>query len=136
MRRVVDTSVALKWVVPERGTQAALAWVGEMLVAPDLIRAELANALWKKVRRGEMSAEQALPALEKASAPLALLPDGAFAEDALAIALELSHPVYDCFFLALASRLNLPLLTADKRLIGACSGSAYAGLLEEVDSKR
>jgi len=56
---VVDASVALKWVIPEVGAEAALALrAADRLIAPDLIVAECANALWKMVSRGEMSPEE------------------------------------------------------------------------------
>jgi predicted nucleic acid-binding protein len=34
--------------------------------------------------------------------------------DAVSLATELDHPVYDCFYLALAQRLDVPLGTADR----------------------
>jgi predicted nucleic acid-binding protein len=50
---VIDASVAIKWVVRETGTQEALSLRQHRLVAPDLLVAECANILWKKVRRKE-----------------------------------------------------------------------------------
>jgi predicted nucleic acid-binding protein len=44
---------------------------------------------------------------------------------AVAIAAELSHPVYDCFYLALAESEDTMLVTADRRLIGRLAGSAW-----------
>jgi predicted nucleic acid-binding protein len=38
---------------------------------------------------------------------------------ALELALELNHPIYDCFYLALAERERCPLVSADKKLLGA-----------------
>ena len=136
MTHVVDTSVVLKWVVAEEDSDLALTWVGTPLAAPDLIEAELANALWKKVRGEEIEPEQAMRALGETSGALALMPAAPLAERALAMALELSHPVYDCFFLALASNLEVQILTADKRLVRACAGTRYRQLvrpLQEVD---
>jgi predicted nucleic acid-binding protein len=54
---VVDASVAIKWYVPEIHADAAVRILeGDfVLCAPDLIGAELANAIWKKVRRAEIS---------------------------------------------------------------------------------
>ena len=65
MRTVVDASVALKWYFEEPGREAADAILaariaGERhLLAPDLVVPEFANALWKKTRRGECSADDA-----------------------------------------------------------------------------
>jgi predicted nucleic acid-binding protein len=33
------------------------------------------------------------------------------------IAIALKHPIYDCFYLALAERERAPLISADKRLV-------------------
>ena len=58
-RVVVDASVAIKWFVPEVHAVAArrLLQEGMTLLAPDLIWAEVANALWRKWREKELSAE-------------------------------------------------------------------------------
>jgi predicted nucleic acid-binding protein len=40
-------------------------------------------------------------------------------DDALEIAISINHPVYGCFYLALARRENAPLVTGDKRLAAA-----------------
>jgi predicted nucleic acid-binding protein len=37
--------------------------------------------------------------------------------------MELDHPVYDCFYLALAERERAPLISADKRLLAAAQRS-------------
>lgn len=118
MTLVVDTSVVIKWVVSEEDSERAESLVGSPLVAPDLLRAQLANALWKKVLlRKELTDAQATRALKRASAALRLVPSSPLADRALEIALALSHPVYDCFFLALAEELDAPLVTADRRLL-------------------
>ncbi|CAK0765232.1 hypothetical protein CCP3SC1_450011 [Gammaproteobacteria bacterium] len=57
---IVDASIAVKWVVEEVGTNEALILKHtHRLAAPDLIIAECANILWKKVRRGELSPDEA-----------------------------------------------------------------------------
>ena len=37
----------------------------------------------------------------------------------LPLALNLGHPIYDCFYLALAQRQDVPLVTADEAMIAA-----------------
>jgi predicted nucleic acid-binding protein len=123
---VVDSSVVLKWVVEEEDSDRALRLVGLPLVAPDLVRAELANALWKKVRiRNELSEEQARRGLSRASIGLRLVPSAPLADRALQIGVELSHPVYDCFFLALAEELDVMLITADRRFLDRLRDSPF-----------
>lgn len=46
---------------------------------------------------------------------------------ALELAIQLKHPIYDSFYLALAERERAPLITADERLIRA------AGQTKTVD---
>ncbi len=61
---VIDASIAIKWVVEEDGTDLALALRQKArLMAPDLIVAECANILWKKVQRKELSKDEALSRL-------------------------------------------------------------------------
>lgn len=58
-RFVVDASVAIKWFVPEIHAEVVrrLLREGITLLAPDLIWAEVANALWRKWREKELPAE-------------------------------------------------------------------------------
>lgn len=95
---VVDASVAIKWVVEEPGTAAALSIrAAERLVAPDLWVAECANILWKKVRRGEFSADQALAAAELLEAAGVEVMAGEPAmSHVVRLATTLDHPAYDC----------------------------------------
>ena len=132
MTHVVDTSVILKWVVHEDDSALARAWAGTALTAPDLIEAELANALWKKVRRGEIDPRQALRAFLEAPEALVIVPALPLLEQALPMAFGLNHPVCDCVFLALADRLQLRLLTADKRLVKACAGTRFQNMLRPL----
>jgi predicted nucleic acid-binding protein len=57
MTYVVDSSVAVKWVVPEvLSDEADRILAGDdPLIAPDLLQVEAANALWKKAARKEIS---------------------------------------------------------------------------------
>jgi predicted nucleic acid-binding protein len=117
---VVDASVALKWFVEEDGTQQAVGLLAgsDLLIAPDLIVAEVCNAGWKAVRAGMMLAAQH----DHAAARLALafdelLPLAPLAEHAVTLARTLAHPVYDCFYLVLAEERATRMVTADRRLL-------------------
>ena len=61
MRLVVDASVAVKWLVAEEDSEAAdrLLAGGDDLHAPRLMASEIANALWRKARTGEIGQGQA-----------------------------------------------------------------------------
>jgi predicted nucleic acid-binding protein len=121
MTLVVDASVASLWVLEQDGSERAFALRNEdSLIAPSLIVAEIGSALWKAVRRGDTTRANALVALEAALLPIdEIVPLEEFRERALEIAIELNHPIYDCFYLALAERERYPLVTGDKRLVAA-----------------
>lgn len=121
MSVVVDASVALKWVVPEVLSEHADSLLAgdEELIAPDLLLVEAANALWKKRRRGELSASEAATCLGTLmEAGVVTHPTGPLLARALVLAERLDHPVYDCSYVALAERERATLVTADERLLG------------------
>jgi predicted nucleic acid-binding protein len=120
MTPVIDASVALKWFVDEDGSvQAAALLAGlDLLIAPDLVLAEVGNAAWKAVHNGTKHPEQfdhaaaRLPAASDELTPLASL-----SRRAAVIALALDHPVHDCCYLALAEARGATLVTADRCLL-------------------
>jgi predicted nucleic acid-binding protein len=88
-----------------------------MLLAPDFLSIEVANVLWKKARRGEMTARQAEDALtELTGGPLVMMPSEPLVVRAMRLAVELRHPVYDCIYLTLAREWSATLATADSTL--------------------
>jgi predicted nucleic acid-binding protein len=118
---VVDASVAAQWVLSQEDSErAARLRTEETLIAPSLITAEIGSAIWKAVRRGDVIRSNALVALEAALLPFDKL---VAAEDlplrALELAIELDHPIYDCFYLALAERERCPIVSADAKLLAA-----------------
>ena len=116
---VIDASIAIKWVVEEEGTTAALALRQQAkLIAPELLVAECANILWKKVLRGELSREEAVLASRLLEgAEIELLPTRSLLEVATRMSIELNHPAYDCLYLALAAKNKCQFVTADNRLL-------------------
>ncbi|MEJ2436116.1 MAG: type II toxin-antitoxin system VapC family toxin [Pseudolabrys sp.] len=121
MTLVVDASVAAQWVLEQDASARAAALRNEdRLIAPSLVAAEIASAVWKAVRRGDVTPADALVAIDVALLPFdALIPTEELRGRALALAIELDHPVYDCFYLALAEREACALISADARLIAA-----------------
>ena len=117
---VVDASVAVKWVVPESGSDRARLLAQAKLEAPDLLFVECANILWKKVRLGHLTRREAADCLRLLLAmPVALVASRELLDSALRLSLELDHPVYDCLYLALALQRRFPLVTADEKLAKA-----------------
>jgi predicted nucleic acid-binding protein len=112
---VIDASIAIKWVVHEPGTKEALALrQNSALVAPDLLVAECANVLWKKVERRELLAREALFAARLLRAvDIELVPTRSLLDETTRLAIELAHPAYDCLYLALALERRCCFVTTD-----------------------
>ena len=130
---VVDASVAIKWFVDEPGSEWAVSLLDHSLAAPDLFGPELANVLWKKVRRGELGVDEVgLIAAAIEASDIAFHATRGSLGRATAIACLLDHPAYDGFYLDLAERLGAPLVTADARLVDKlhrASDSRFAELV-------
>jgi predicted nucleic acid-binding protein len=126
---VVDASVALKWFLEEADSAAAAALLEErdLLIAPDLIVAEVCNAAWKAVRAGAMLPEQHDDAAARLGAVFdELAPLAPLARQAAELSRALDHPAYDCFYLALAEQRGTHLVTADGRLLRRIDGTPWA----------
>jgi predicted nucleic acid-binding protein len=125
---VVDASVALKWVFDEPDSAAAVALRNEELIAPALWLAEAANALWRRAQRGEIAVGEAVEWLsDLRKAPIPSLPIEPHLEQALQLAIEIGHPIYDCLYLALALRHQTHVVTADRSFASAASRPHLSG---------
>ncbi len=132
---VIDASVAIKWVITEAGTEEAnhLRATGTVFHAPGLIVPEIGNILWKKVVRRELtSAEAGLACRLLCFASIEIHDMQRHSSSALTMALALGHPVYDTTYLALAEALDIPMVTADRRLVNKLSGMK-AGAFPKVE---
>lgn len=119
---VVDASVVVKWFVPEIHSDKArrLLAAPHEYVAPDLLFAETANTIWKKVRRKELTAEQGQRLVaDIGRIAVETVSCRSLAEDAHALANATARTVYDCMYVALAVRLKTRTITADETLEAA-----------------
>lgn len=133
MTLVVDASVAVKFGVVEAGAERARALVarGQKIIAPDILASEVASALWKKELRGDLgSAERGLALAASLDAYDEFASCKELAEGSLALALALKHPVYDCFYLTLASDRGATFITADARLLNRLRDGGWEGKFE------
>jgi predicted nucleic acid-binding protein len=121
-RVVVDASVAIKWFVPEVHSGAArhLLRDGIALLAPDLIWAEVANALWRKWRDRELAAEHVEGILNDFRRyPLRVCSGESLYDVAWPVARGSGRTFYDSLYLALAMSNGCRLVTADLRFYNA-----------------
>ena len=116
---VLDASAVVRLICHD---PAAAGWAEQlaeasMVLAPELMLTEVANALWKLQRSGSLAGVDPQPLLADARDLVDQLePDRELQVEALALACHLDHPVYDCLYLALARREAARILTADQRL--------------------
>ena len=130
MRLVIDASVAVKWLVAEEGSDAAARLLAgsDDLHAPRLMVSEVANALWRKARLGEIERSQVGASMAVVpEMPVRWSADEEVGADAVRLALALDRPVYDCVHLALAHRIGARLVTADVRFAQALAATEHGG---------
>jgi predicted nucleic acid-binding protein len=120
---VVDAFVAVKWFVPERKSTEALEVKesyqrGEvMLLAPDLLLYEMANAM-RFHPVAELSREEITKAVEAVIKMQFVSPlnEGDWSE-CVNLSFDENISIYDASYLALTRREKCVLLTADQRLL-------------------
>lgn len=119
MAIVVDASIALKWLVAEEDSAAAILLRAEHdVLAPDLLLIECRNVLLSKVRQKRLSRDAALRAeIDIDASGIEIVPSQPLLPVAFALALELGEPIYDCIYLAAAIAVDRTLVTADTRFV-------------------
>ncbi len=126
MRYVLDSNIAVKWVLTETDSDKArllrLAFQNQIheLLAPDVFPVEVAHGLAKAERRGIIPTGDADKLLTNVLAtPPHFHPYLLVLKIALEIASRARIGVYDCLYVALAQREGCELLTAADRLVRA-----------------
>jgi len=130
---VVDASVGIKLFLREEWTDVVERVFGGLsdvvprqLYVPELFYIECANILWKYVRRFGYPAQNAQTDLQDLrQLALEVVATDSVLEGAFSLAIEHGLTVYDACYVALASQLHLPLLTADERLINCLKGQPF-----------
>jgi predicted nucleic acid-binding protein len=124
MKYVLDSSVAVKWRLPEvhsdkaQRLRDAYQQAVHELIAPDIFPAEVAHALTRAERQLRISVGDALALWTDImnSGPQLLLTYPLYPR-AIAISSNARIGVYDCLYVALAEREGCQLVTADTRLV-------------------
>lgn len=121
---VVDASVMVALYVdeplsaPARAALLRCCEASDDLHAPDLLLVECANALWKRVRSGELDRDSAMAAIGDLSdfEDLDRYPlDAQLVPPALSLAIAHSLTAYDAAYAALALHLGGKVITGDNR---------------------
>jgi predicted nucleic acid-binding protein len=128
---VIDASIAAKWFLEEEHAAEALRLTEPAydLLAPELLWVEVAAALRRRLRRGQMPLvtfnKAILDLLNVDVTSMAVTP---LVRRATRFAVLLDHGVYDCIYLALAAAEGCQLATADRRLHDKVERSKVAKL--------
>ncbi len=128
---VVDASLAVKWLIEEVDSDKAHAalqsWVAQDItrIAPHLMPFEVANALHRRVLRGELNVSDSIRMIARLLASrLELHQPPDLHVRALQLASQLKqNAAYDAHYLALAESFGCELWTADERFYRAASPS-------------
>jgi predicted nucleic acid-binding protein len=129
MKRVLDSSIAFKWEVPESDTDKANHLRVDFrngvceLIAPDFFPIELAHALTRAERQMRIAVGQASVFWADAmSTPPQLLSCDSLIARAIDLSSQVRIGVYDCLYVLLAEQEKCELVTADDKLIKALQG--------------
>jgi predicted nucleic acid-binding protein len=129
MRYVLDTSVALQWVLNEPSSPKARQLRDDFRknvhepIAPDTFVVEAAHALTKAERQKVIQVGDAEVLLaDILSTPPQLFPFLPLVARAVEISSKMRVGVYDCLFVALAEREGLDLITVDMKLVSNLKG--------------
>jgi predicted nucleic acid-binding protein len=124
MRYILDSCVALKWILKEIDTDKALQLRDDFrngiheLLAPDIFPVEVVHSITRAERQGRISQAEGLSSFQDI---IALLPDLRSHLPLLPRAYSTSSAirigVYDCLYVALAEREGCELVTSDEKLI-------------------
>lgn len=120
----VDASVAVKWVLVEEESETALGLLEQWrqqekeLIAPPHLPIEVANAIYQRARRRDLTIAQARAALKKfLKVRVSLVTTARLYEGTFRIAQQLQLPsLYDAHYLALARLSRCEFWTADEHL--------------------
>lgn len=134
---VVDASVAIKWFFPEVHSLAAARLLDPeayILLAPDLIRPEIGNTVWKKMRRDEITREEASEILNAfATVDLDIHPSDTLLAPSFELAAAFDRTVYDSLYLALAIAQDCALVTADRKFHSVVVSSPFENHIRWVE---
>lgn len=124
MKRVLDSSVGFKWLVPEMHSDKALRLRDDYrngiveLIAPDIFLVEIAHALTRAERQKRITpAQGALALADTINTQPQLFSFIALLPRAYQISSDRHVGVYDCLYVALAEREGCDLVTSDDRMV-------------------
>jgi len=130
---VIDASALAALLMPESGGEEVEKAVkeAERVFTLDLAAYEVGNAVWRRVRRGELSMEEGNVVVSTLLSLLETFEVFSYREvaaDAFKLAVDAGITVYDAAYVVLAKRLDARLLTLDGELLRKFPNVTYAPL--------
>lgn len=130
---VVDSSIVIKWLVPEHDSALATSIYREFqagnltLIAPELLLTEIGNIVWKKLQRQLLTVNEAGNIIgDVLSLPVTICSDRYLLSNAFDLAILHQRTVYDMLYVALAVREKCSFVMADERLVNCVSAAIPA----------
>ncbi|MGC8543610.1 MAG: type II toxin-antitoxin system VapC family toxin [Vulcanisaeta sp.] len=113
--RVIDSSALIKYFAREISWERVRELMMDGVITIDLAIKEVANALWKKVIRGEVSYDTALTIIKTLlEDAIPIIDQREYLMKALELAVKHRITIYDAIFIVLALEKNMELITSDK----------------------
>lgn len=125
---VVDTNVIAYLVIEGKQTASALNVINidPEWAAPQLWKSEMRNLLSLYLRNRQMTIDEAVSAMDRSEAVIAGREYDVESSRVLELASHSGCTAYDCEFAYLAEKLNVLLVTADKKLLAAFPDIAFS----------
>ena len=124
MKYVLDSNVALKWVLPEPDSAKARQLRADFqnavhdLLSPEVFEVEIAHALTRAERQGRIQVgEASILWSDLMSTPPRFEVNGPLLPRAIEISSSMRVGVYDCLYIALAEREKCEFVSADDKLV-------------------
>lgn len=136
---VIDSSVAVKWFVPQPNSGKAQELLNAyqnselLLLAPDLIYAEVGNVIWKMSRFQNLVQTDAIAVLEAfRTIEFLITPSSVLLQEAYRFAAMYERTVYDSLYVILSLRRKCPFITADEKLANSI-GKTFPNVVKISD---
>lgn len=133
---VIDACFAIKWFLPEEGSEKARAFLADLdnFVVPGLFLIEFDNILSKKVRKRELDisgAEKIFSLIRNFH--FVSVPYEKFSKEILFISTRFPITQYDACYVALAVEYAGVFYTGDQRLLRGVENTAYSEYVIGLD---
>ncbi|MEM3078658.1 MAG: type II toxin-antitoxin system VapC family toxin [Nitrososphaerales archaeon] len=112
--KVIESSALIKYVAKEEGWENVEKHLKEGCITLDLALKETANALVRKMLKGEVELETAQKIINHMQKIVKIASQEEHFPKALEIAAKCKMTIYDALFIAVAINIATPLLTSDK----------------------